>query len=151
MNTENTDSIVGTAGWLFYDGQCPLCRAAARRFGRILARRGFGLRPLQSPGAAQRLGLDERDLIREMRLLLADGRNLGGADAVVEISRHIWWAWPLWLFSHLPGANPLLHASYRRLAAKRHCLGGRCGIEPAKGSTKACEPRSRHSAFFEMP
>jgi len=31
-----------------------------------------------------------------MRLRLRDGRVFGGAAAVVEIARRIWWAWPLW-------------------------------------------------------
>jgi predicted DCC family thiol-disulfide oxidoreductase YuxK len=128
VNTEITDNNVGTAGWLFYDGECRVCCESARRFGRILARRRFELRPLQSPGVAQRLGLGDRDLLRETRLLLADGRNLGGAEAVVEIARHIWWAWPLWLASRLPGARPVLHAIYRVIAANRRCFGGVCKI-----------------------
>jgi hypothetical protein len=63
-------------------------------------------------------------VLRETRLLLADGHNLGGADAVVEIARHIWWAWPLWFLSRGPGARPVLHAIYRVIAANRHCIGG---------------------------
>lgn len=63
-----------------------------------------------------------------MRLLLADGRNLGGADAVAEIVRHIWWAWPLWAISRFPGAMPVLRAAYRVLAANRHCVNGVCLI-----------------------
>jgi predicted DCC family thiol-disulfide oxidoreductase YuxK len=126
LNTDMTDPSAEVAGWLFYDGDCPLCCESARRFGRILARRRFGLRPLQSPGTAERLGLEDRDLLREMRLLLADGRSFGGADAVVEIARHIWWAWPLWLISRVPGARPILRAAYRRMAANRHCVGGVC-------------------------
>jgi len=113
---------------LFYDGECSLCCESARRFGRILARRRYVLRPLQSPGAAQRLGLDSRDLLRETRLLLANGRSVGGADAVVEIARHIWWAWPLWLISRLPGAKRVLHATYRYISEHRHCVGGVCKI-----------------------
>jgi len=129
VNTEITDINVGiVVGSLFYDGECPLCCASARRFRRILARRRFELQPLQSPGAAARLGLGEEDLLQETRLLLADGRKLGGADAVVEIARHIWWAWPLWFFSLVPGMRPILRAVYRVIAANRHCVGGVCKI-----------------------
>ena len=88
MNTVITDNNVGVAGWLFYDGECRLCCESARRVERILARRRFELRPLQSADSPERLGLSEGDVLRETRLLLADGRNLGGADAVVEIARH---------------------------------------------------------------
>jgi predicted DCC family thiol-disulfide oxidoreductase YuxK len=149
VSAEITDKRVEAAGWLFYDGECDSCRAAARRFGRILPRRNFALRPLQSPGAAERLGLDDRDLLREVRLLLADGRSLGGADAVVEIARHIWWGWPLWLMSRFPGARPILRAAYHRIAANRHCVAGVCltskrlaAITLRVGSTERSEPRS---------
>ncbi len=127
-HTECPDQSVEVAGWLFYDGECPMCYDSARRMERILARRQFQLCTLQSPDAPQRLGLSGRALLREMRLLLADGRNLGDADAVAEIARRIWWAWPLWLFSRMPGARPLLHAVYRVIAANRHCFGGACKI-----------------------
>jgi len=63
-----------------------------------------------------------------MRLLLADGRSVGGADAVVEIARHVWWAWPLWLVSRFPGMRPVLRAVYRSIAANRHCVGGVCKV-----------------------
>lgn len=128
MHTEITDQNVGIGGWLFYDGECRLCCASARRVERILARRRVQLCTLQSPDAPQRLGLSDRALLREMRLLLADGRSLGGADAVVEIARRIWWAWPLWLFSRVPGVRPLLRAVYRVIAANRHCIGGVCNM-----------------------
>ena len=128
MNTEITDNNGGIADLLFHDGECRLCCKSARRAEKLLARQGIQLRTLQSPGASQLLGLSGRALMREMRLLLADGRDLGGADAVVEIARRIWWAWPIWWLSYLPGMRPLLHAVYRFTAANRHCAGGFCKI-----------------------
>ena len=108
-----------------------------RRLASVLTRRRFQFRTLQSPEAPQRLGMSGRALFHEMRLLLADGRNLGGADAVVEIARRIWWAWPLWLLSQMPGARPLLHAAYRIIAANHHCIGDACGVESsARDQTK---------------
>jgi predicted DCC family thiol-disulfide oxidoreductase YuxK len=128
VSAEPFDNSVPFAGWVFFDGECVLCRQTVRRFSSVLGRRGFEFRPLQSPGAAEHLGLDESDLLREMRLLLADGRRLGGADAVVEIARRIWWAWPLWLISRVPGMKPMLRAGYRVIATNRHCIGGVCAL-----------------------
>ncbi len=128
MNAEINDNKAGIAGWLFYDGECRLCCESARRVERILDRRRFVLRTLQSPDAPRLLGLSGPALLHEMRLLLADGRHLGGADAVVEIARRIWWAWPLWLFSRVPGVRPCWRAVYRVIAANRHCIGGVCKI-----------------------
>ena len=108
-------------GWIFYDAACPMCSQWAHHFQRILTRRGFRILPLQSPEASQRLHLNGPALLHEMHLLLADGRHLGGADAIVELARHIWWAWPLWLISRVPGLMPLLRALYRTIAANRTC------------------------------
>jgi len=157
--TDIADNTAGIAGWVFYDAECPFCREGARRFAGILARRRFQLLPLQAPGAAQRLGLPDPDLLREMRLVLADGRKLGGADAVAEIARHLWWAWPLWLASRLPGAGPALRAIYRVIAANRHCFDGECQIgrrsmradATSRKAPRSGQPRRRHTAFFELP
>ena len=129
MNTEITDKVANQPqGWVFYDGECPLCIGWAERLRATLGRRHYDLLPLQSPDASHRLGMASPALLNEMRLLLADGRNLGGADAIVEIARHIWWAWPLWGISRLPGTMPVLRAGYRVLAANRHCANGVCLI-----------------------
>ena len=129
MNTEMTDNKgAAPAGWIFFDAECRLCCDFVRRLEKILARRRFRFCALQSPEAPQRLGLSGRSLLREMCLLLADGRNLGGADAVLEIARRIRWAWPLWLVSRVPGVSMLLHSVYRVIAANRHCIGGVCEI-----------------------
>ena len=43
------------AGWVVYDGECGVCAGLARRFRRVLERRGFALVPLQSPWMSSRL------------------------------------------------------------------------------------------------
>src|SRR5262245_7679672 len=113
-------------GWVFYDGDCALCRALAGRFEKTLTRRGFDLAPLQASWARECLDLDLSEPLTEMRLLTRDGVQLGGADAILFLSRRIWWAWPLYLIAKLPGSRPVLQAGYRWMAARRHCVGGRC-------------------------
>jgi predicted DCC family thiol-disulfide oxidoreductase YuxK len=114
---------------VFYDADCRFCVDAARRFERVLARRRFELVPLQDPGAAARAGVPGHQLLAEMRLRLRDGKVFGGAAAVVEIARRIWWAWPLWAFSRLPGAMRPMHATYRWIARRRSCAIGGCTID----------------------
>lgn len=75
------------AACAYYDGDCRFCIALARRFERVLARRSITLMPLQTVGAAARLGLSDDRLLTEMRLRLRNGHVLGGADAVMEIAR----------------------------------------------------------------
>lgn len=131
-------------GWVLYDGDCPLCATAAGRFASLLGRHGFQLAPLQAPWVQLRLGLRPDEPLIEMKLLAADGLVFGGAGALVQIARQIWWAWPMYALAQVPGAMVLLRWVYRRVAAKRQCLGRVCGIKQ----------RGRHhgvTSFFEMP
>lgn len=113
---------------IYYDDECGVCRGMLRRFGRTLARRRFTFVPLQTPGAARLLGVSDEHLLDEMRVRLDDGAVFGGASAVMAIARHIWWAWPLWALSRLPGAMLLLNAGYQWIARNRHCLNGVCEV-----------------------
>lgn len=133
-----------TTAWVLFDGDCRLCTATACRFERALAQRSFKLLPLQTPWVRERLGLPQEHLLAEMRVLFADGKFLGGADAVVYLSRRIWWLWPLWAVSRVPGAMPLLHRGYRWFAANRYCISGKCEVRARKRHHKT-------RTFFEMP
>lgn len=146
MNTEITET---TKGWVLYDGQCAFCRGWLSRSYRLLRRRGFKFATLQSPWVSTRFGLNQADLLQEMRLILADGRKLGGADALIEIARSIWWARPLYLLSRFPGAKQVLRATYRWIARNRHCLGGSCRVPNAH--PKHSPDHSVTSGFYELP
>jgi predicted DCC family thiol-disulfide oxidoreductase YuxK len=113
---------------IYYDDECQFCRGMLQRFGRTLARRRFTFVPLQAPGAGRLLGVSDEHLLDEMRVRLDDGVVVGGASAVMAIARRIWWAWPLWALSCLPGAMPLLNVGYRWIARNRHCLNGACEV-----------------------
>ena len=113
-------------GWVLYDGECPLCNNTAQRFQKMLRRHGFELATMQSPWVQKRIGLKLDEPLTEMKLLAADARIYGGADALAQIARRIWWAWLLFALAQIPGANFLLHAIYRCVAANRHCLSGAC-------------------------
>ena len=115
-----------SAGWVFFDGECPFCISLVRRFLPVLAPRGFGLAPLQDPRVQELLALPAGDLLREMRALTPDGRVFGGADAVIWLAKGIWWAWPLYALAQLPGMRAALRAAYRWVAARRNCNNGTC-------------------------
>jgi predicted DCC family thiol-disulfide oxidoreductase YuxK len=113
-------------GWLFFDAECGFCIRIARWLAPILERRGFGVAPLQDPRVGALLGMTRHDLLLELRFLLSDGAQFGGADAVVAVAREIWWARPLVWLSRLPGALPLLHEGYRWIAERRSCSASAC-------------------------
>lgn len=127
MNTEITD-IRNANGWVCFDAQCNLCVNLARRFGALLRRYQFGLVPLQTPWVRERVGGEGEDLLSEMRLITPGGQIHGGADALIEIARRIWWAKPVFWFSRIAPARLALRKGYRWVARNRTCLAGSCHI-----------------------
>jgi predicted DCC family thiol-disulfide oxidoreductase YuxK len=124
LTSEYTDGKGRHAkGWLFFDADCVFCTRTARWLRPILARRGFAVAPLQDPRVGALLGMSHAELLRELRFLLSDGTQTGGADAVLAVAREIWWARPLVWFSRIPGVIKLLHAGYGWVARHRSCAG----------------------------
>ncbi len=136
MNTEITE-YVKQHGWVLYDGDCRFCAGLARRFRPWLAGRHFELVPLQTPWVRTRLGLPDSDLLAEMRLLRPDGKVFGGVDALLEISRHYWWTWPLRHVVRLPGIKNLLRLGYQWVAGHRKCAEGTCAVASTKDDKSA--------------
>ncbi len=124
--SESSNNRHPVAGWVFYDGRCSMCAGTIGRLRRTLIRRGFLLAPLQRGWVQERLGLGSEELLDEMRVLTADGRMLGGAEAIVYLAGRIWWGRPLVGLSKIPGAGRLLDRLYRLIARRRYGLGGVC-------------------------
>jgi predicted DCC family thiol-disulfide oxidoreductase YuxK len=112
--------------WLFFDGECEFCTRIVRRVAPILRRRGIEAAPLQDPRVGAVLGLSGAKLVREVRLLLADGSQYGGADAGVALAREVWWWRPLAWLAMIPGMMEWMRRGYRWTAARRKCAAGRC-------------------------
>jgi len=124
-----SDAALGwPRAWVLYDGDCPLCRKWAARFERALTVRGFDLAPLQSAWVTECLGLPEHELLSRMRVLTRDGRDYAGADALIYLARHVWWAWPLYAAADLPFAKTILRRGYDFLARHRHCGAELCSL-----------------------
>jgi predicted DCC family thiol-disulfide oxidoreductase YuxK len=122
LTSEFTDSKSRHArGWLFFDADCAFCVKIVRVVAPTLIKRGFALAPLQDPRVGALLGLSQSELLLEMRLLLSNGQQTGGAAAAVALAHEIWWAHPLVWLSKLPGMMQLLRRAYRWIAARRKC------------------------------
>ncbi len=113
-------------GWLFFDAECKFCTRIARWLAPILERRGIALAPLQDLRVGALLGLSREELLFEMRFLLSNGSQFGGADAAVALAREIWWARPLLWISKIPGMMEILRKGYRWVAANRSCAAASC-------------------------
>ena len=114
----------------FFDAECKFCTRIARWLAPILDRRGIALAPLQDPRVGELLGMTREALLLEMRFLLSDGTQSGGADAAVALAREIWWARPLVWISKIPGMMEILRKGYRWVAASRSCAAESCPASP---------------------
>jgi predicted DCC family thiol-disulfide oxidoreductase YuxK len=112
-------------GRIFYDADCPMCRAMMRRFEKTFTSRGFGFAPLQ-------LELKPGTRPNEMRVRTADGSEFGCAEAVVFLAGFVWWGQPLRWLAKLPGSKFVLRRIYREIAERRTCDGGVCRLPEAK-------------------
>lgn len=110
-------------GWVFYDADCAFCTSLARRLEPTLLRRGFHCAALQEPWVAIVLGLPCEELLTALRIRTSGGKVHGGADALIQVARHIWWAWPLYALAQIPSPRELMRAAYHWLAVRRHCAG----------------------------
>ena len=121
---EFTDRKEKTApGWLFFDAECEFCTRMARWVAPILLPRGLGVAPLQDPRVGALLGLKREELLTELRFLLSDGKQFGGAAAAVAVAREICWAArPFVWFAALPGMMRVLDAAYKWIAEQRGCV-----------------------------
>ena len=113
-------------GWLFFDAECGFCTRTARWLAPILQRRGLQVAPLQDPRVGALLGMLREQLLLELRFLSGDGKQFGGADAVLAVAGEIWWGHPLVWLAKIPGMMEFLHATYRSIAANRSCNSATC-------------------------
>jgi predicted DCC family thiol-disulfide oxidoreductase YuxK len=124
-------------GWILFDAGCSFCRRCVAAAEPILAPRGFVFLPLQTPWVRAFFHLPEEKLLGEMRLLTRNRQSFGGADAILELAKHVWWAWLLFAFAQFPGAHAMLGAAYRSIAARRQCLSGSCSMGPDRRATNS--------------
>lgn len=122
--------MADAVGWILYDAGCGVCSRAVPAWAASLAKAGLGTRPLQDPWVRGQLGLGEDELLRDIRLLLADGRHLAGADVYRFVFRRRWRTYPLYLLSVVPGLRQLVDLAYRTFARHRHDVSRACGLEP---------------------
>lgn len=118
-------------GWVLYDGDCGVCSRWVTSWGPALQRRGFAIAPLQSPWVQERTGLPAAHLLSDIRLLRLNGELLQGPEVYRYMLRRIWWGYPLYLLSTVPGFSHVFDWTYRTFARHRTLISSRCGMPPA--------------------
>jgi predicted DCC family thiol-disulfide oxidoreductase YuxK len=141
VSTEITEeNVTGRRGWVLYDGDCQFCIGWVRWMKPVLVPRGFEFLPLQTPWVRAFFNLPEAKLLGEMRVVFSKlgnrnngrgwcaGQAFGGADAIVELAKYVWWAWPLVAVAQIPIVRDFLRARYRAIAGRRYCVNGTCPV-----------------------
>jgi len=120
-------------GWILYDDSCGICRRWVPFWEKTLQRRGFEIAPLQSGWVREKIKLDESELMQDLRLLLANGELISGADTYRYAMRRIWWAWPVYVFSVAPLGRNIFDFCYRKFARNRLQISQACGLKNGGG------------------
>jgi predicted DCC family thiol-disulfide oxidoreductase YuxK len=98
------------------------------RWTSTLHKHGFEIAPLQDPWVRSRLGLTERELLQNVRLLLPNGTQLAGADVYRHIFRRVPWTYPVAVLASAPILRRVCDWTYRRIAENRHRMSRACRL-----------------------
>jgi predicted DCC family thiol-disulfide oxidoreductase YuxK len=120
---ENKNNPVG---WILYDDSCGFCRRWVPFWEKSLRKRGFEIATLQMDWVRQKLQLSDNDLLQDLRLLLASGKQIQGAAVYRYAMKRIWWAYPVYLFSIAPLGRAVFDWSYKKFAAHRYQISRAC-------------------------
>ena len=126
------DSALPREGWILYDGRCGFCFRWVHFWKKVVERRGFAIKDLQSASADGSLQIPRENLLDDIQVLTRSGKLESGADAYLCVSRQIWWAWLFYAIFRLPGFNRMLWSGYRWFNRNRYRISGYCPLrEPA--------------------
>ncbi|MBI4338203.1 MAG: DUF393 domain-containing protein [Chloroflexi bacterium] len=108
---------------LIYDGACGLCRAAVRQVGQASDPDHLEFLPLQAPERGHWFpDLSDEACMREMVLVLQDGRVLTGGKALPHLLRRMkGWRWLAYAFA-VPGVGLAAGGAYCLVARNRYNL-----------------------------
>lgn len=117
-------------GWILYDGSCGFCSKWVPFWSSTLARQGLGFAPLQEAWVAEQVDLPPEELVEDLRLLLASGELVSGAEVYRHVMRRAWWLLPFYALSALPGLRQVFDWGYRTFADHRYEVSAACRLPP---------------------
>jgi predicted DCC family thiol-disulfide oxidoreductase YuxK len=111
---------------VLYDDSCGFCRWWVPQWGEVLRKRGFGFAPLQSDWVQEIPEAASEEFLQDLRLLLANGVVVRGADVYRYVMRRIWWAYPLYALASAPVLRRVFDWGYRTFARNRYRISNTC-------------------------
>ncbi|MGA9120111.1 MAG: DUF393 domain-containing protein [Bacteroidota bacterium] len=134
-------------GLILYDSDCGVCSRWVTLWEGVLSKRGFRIERLQAAWVAGSLKISREELTAHVRLLFPDGRHIQGPEVYRYAMRRIWWAFPFYLLSILPGLRSLFDTGYGVFAAHRYRLSKFCGLSGTSGASDRFD-RSRSGGII---
>lgn len=128
MSPGRGESSVPREGWILYDGACGFCFRWVHFWEKVVERRGFALKDLQTAQQDGLLRAPPESLLDDIRILTSSGTLVSGADAYLYVARRIWWAWPFYALFSIPGFRWILGYGYRWFSRNRHRISRRCPL-----------------------
>jgi predicted DCC family thiol-disulfide oxidoreductase YuxK len=135
-----SESVLPRAGWILYDGGCGFCFGWIHLWKKVVARRGFAVKDLQSASADGSLQVSRENLLDDILVLTRAGKIESGAKAYLYVARQIWWAWPFYAICSLPGFNGILWRGYRWFNRNRYRISRHCPLPQQAGA--GCIPKN---------
>jgi predicted DCC family thiol-disulfide oxidoreductase YuxK len=91
MTTSNRESASGVPreGWILYDGGCGFCFRWVHLWKKVVERRGFTLKDLQTAYADGSLKISQENLLDDIQVLTRSGELESGADGYLYVTRRI--------------------------------------------------------------
>ncbi len=118
------------AGHILYDGSCGFCSKWVKYWEPTFKKRGFEIAALQEEWVLDHVKpANEAELLHDLLLLFADGTMLRGSQAYRFVMKKIWWSYPLYVLTLLPGLRQIFDWSYRKFADNRHKISSTCRIQ----------------------
>jgi predicted DCC family thiol-disulfide oxidoreductase YuxK len=145
---QESKAVLPRVGWVLYDSGCGFCFRWVHLWEKVIERRGFALKDLQSARDDGSLKIPQQKLLDDILVLSRDGKLQSGADAYLFVARRIWWAWPFYAIFRLPGFNWMLWFGYRWFNRNRYRISRHCPLPRQANSghvLKDSAPLSRDS------
>ena len=130
LGDPESDSALPRVGWILYDGGCGFCFRWVHFWKKVVGRRGFALKDLQTAFDDGSLRISQEILVDDIRVLTRAGTLESGADAYLYVARRIWWAWSFYAVFRLPGFNWVLRRGYRWFNRNRYRISRHCPLPP---------------------
>lgn len=143
LSIHESESALPREGWILYDGECGFCFRWVHLWKKVVERRGFAVKDLQSAYADGSVQLSQESLLDDIRVLTRSGKLASGADAYLYVARHIWWALPFYAIFRLPVFNSLLWWGYRWFNRNRYRVSRHCPLPRQARNGRAAQEQER--------